>query len=65
MCSGLVLSEAAVVTLDSCAIFTTHEWFKSKPTVYFQCKDENRIVLPDVKETHVLYAFKGQESWQV
>ncbi|XP_030924297.1 uncharacterized protein LOC115951254 [Quercus lobata] len=59
---GLVLS--ADVTLRSMEINTTHDWFKTKPTVYFMCKDENMTVLPDVKEAHVLYNFKGQESWQ-
>ncbi|KAL4605238.1 hypothetical protein ACB092_09G014400 [Castanea dentata] len=59
---GLVLS--ADVTLRSMEINKTHEWLKSKPTVYFKCKDENMTVLPDVKEAHVLYNFKGQESWQ-
>lgn len=56
---------SAVVTLDSISIFKTHEWFKLKPTVYFQCKGEDKTVLPDVKEAHVIYTFKGQESWQV
>ncbi|KAF8006352.1 hypothetical protein BT93_K0598 [Corymbia citriodora subsp. variegata] len=55
---------AAVVTLDSIEIYRTHEWFKAKPTVYFQCKGENKTVLPDVKEVNVSYTFKGQESWQ-
>ncbi|KAL0347249.1 UNVERIFIED_CONTAM: hypothetical protein Scaly_1740900 [Sesamum calycinum] len=55
---------AAVVTLDSVEIFRTHEWLLSKPTVYFQCKGENMTVLPDVKEKHVFYSFKGEESWQ-
>ncbi|OWM64590.1 hypothetical protein CDL15_Pgr020557 [Punica granatum] len=59
---GQLLS--ADVTLDSVSIFKTHEWFKAKPTVYFQCKGENKTVLPDVKEAHVIYEFKGQESWQ-
>lgn len=60
-----VLVPAAVVTLDSIEIFTTHEWFPMKPTVYFRCNGENRTVLPDVKEKHVVYTFKGVESWQV
>ncbi|KAK4419139.1 hypothetical protein Salat_2326700 [Sesamum alatum] len=55
---------AAVVTLDSIEIFRTHEWLPSKPTVFFQCKGENKTVLPDVKEKHVFYTFKGEESWQ-
>lgn len=54
----------AVVTLDSIQIFNTHEWLKSKPTVYFRCKGENMTVLPDVKNIDVEYAFKGEESWQ-
>ncbi|XAR69008.1 hypothetical protein NMG60_11000440 [Bertholletia excelsa] len=54
---------SAVVTLDSIQIFKTHEWIR-KPTVYFQCKGENKTVLPDVKETYVSYNFKGEESWQ-
>ena len=62
-CTGLVLS--AVVTLSSIEIFTTHEWLKHTPTVYFLCKGENKTVLPDVKEKHVFYDFKGEESWQV
>lgn len=56
---------SAAVTLRSMEINKTHEWLNSKPTVYFKCKDENMTVLPDVKEAHVLYNFKGQESWQV
>ncbi|KAI3447642.1 hypothetical protein Pfo_004307 [Paulownia fortunei] len=59
-----VLISAAVVTLDSIEIFTTHEWLPSKPTVFFHCKGENKIILPDVKEKHVLYTFRGEESWQ-
>ncbi|XP_073156201.1 uncharacterized protein [Henckelia pumila] len=59
-----VLIPAAVVTLDSIEIFTTHEWLLMKPTVYFRCSGENRTVLPDVKEKHVVYTFKGVESWQ-
>lgn len=55
---------AAVVTLDSIEIFTTHEWLNLKPTVYFRCKGENRTVLPDVKKKNVKYTFKGEESWQ-
>ncbi|KAK6126053.1 hypothetical protein DH2020_040167 [Rehmannia glutinosa] len=62
-CSPVFIS-AAVVTLDSMKIFKTHEWLPSKPTVYFHCKGENKIILPDVKETNVLYTFKGEESWQ-
>lgn len=59
---GSVLS--ALVTLESIEIFKTHEWLKSKPTVYFHCQGGNKTILPDVKKTHVLYAFKGEESWQ-
>ncbi|TKV96764.1 hypothetical protein SEVIR_9G450900v4 [Setaria viridis] len=51
------------VTLNTVEIFTTHEWF-GKPTVYFRCNGENKTNLPDVKEAHMLYAFKGEESWQ-
>ncbi|KAG8376481.1 hypothetical protein BUALT_Bualt09G0068000 [Buddleja alternifolia] len=58
------LISGAVVSLDSIKIFRTHEWLPSKPSVYFQCKGENRTVLPDVKEKHVIYTFKGEESWQ-
>ncbi|KAJ1395996.1 UPF0014 family [Sesbania bispinosa] len=59
---GLVLS--AAVTLGSIEIFTTHEWLRASPTVYFQCRGDNKTVLPDVKKKHVFYAFKGEESWQ-
>ncbi|KAL0333321.1 UNVERIFIED_CONTAM: hypothetical protein Sangu_1488300 [Sesamum angustifolium] len=59
-----VLISAAVVTLDSILIYKTHDWLPAKKTVYFQCKGEHSIVLPDVKEKHVLYTFKGEESWQ-
>ncbi|CAH2064223.1 unnamed protein product [Thlaspi arvense] len=52
------------VTLDSIRIFTTHDWFSTKPTVYFQCNGENKTVFPDVKRTNVSYSFKGEESWQ-
>ncbi|KAK9290557.1 hypothetical protein L1049_008727 [Liquidambar formosana] len=62
MFAGFISS--AVVTLDSIQIFKTHEWLKAKPTVYFRCKGENKTVLPDVKETHVVYSFKSEESWQ-
>ncbi|KAL6645785.1 hypothetical protein ACP70R_017393 [Stipagrostis hirtigluma subsp. patula] len=53
-----------LVTLDTVEIFTTHEWFSSKPTVYFRCNGENKTYLPDMKEKNMLYAFKGEESWQ-
>ncbi|KAL0344588.1 UNVERIFIED_CONTAM: hypothetical protein Sradi_4290100 [Sesamum radiatum] len=59
-----VLISAAVVTLDSILIYKTHDWLPAKKTVYFHCKGEQLIVLPDVKEKHVLYTFKGEESWQ-
>ncbi|XP_045798883.1 uncharacterized protein LOC123893010 [Trifolium pratense] len=59
---GLVLS--AVVTLSSIEIFKTHEWLKPTPTVYFRCTGDNKTYLPDVKKKHLLYAFKGEESWQ-
>ncbi|KAJ1297681.1 hypothetical protein BS78_01G395500 [Paspalum vaginatum] len=52
-----------LVTLDTIEIFTTHEWF-FKPTVVFRCNGENKTYLLDVKETHTLYTFKGEESWQ-
>ncbi|XP_058209295.1 uncharacterized protein LOC131322129 isoform X2 [Rhododendron vialii] len=55
---------SATVTLDSIKIFNSHEWIPTKPTFYFQCKGENETYLPDVKETHVSYSFKGEESWQ-
>ncbi|XP_043701003.1 uncharacterized protein LOC122651611 isoform X3 [Telopea speciosissima] len=53
-----------LVTLKSIQIFNTHEWFNAKATVYFHCKGEERIILPDVKEAHVVYTFRGEESWQ-
>ncbi|CAA7046259.1 unnamed protein product [Microthlaspi erraticum] len=59
---GTILTQE--VTLDSIRIFTTHDWFSIKPTVYFQCKGENKTVFPDVKNTNVSYSFKGEESWQ-
>ncbi|XP_042042761.1 uncharacterized protein LOC121787974 isoform X1 [Salvia splendens] len=58
------LISAAVVTLDSIEIFKTHEWIPTKPKVYFHCKGESEIILPDVKHKHVLYSFRGEESWQ-
>ncbi|KAJ8899774.1 hypothetical protein K2173_019474 [Erythroxylum novogranatense] len=61
-CSGFVLS--GVVTLDSIKIYKTHELFMIKPTVYFRCKGEDRVELPDVKEVNVSYSFNGEESWQ-
>ncbi|KAK7378593.1 hypothetical protein VNO80_04038 [Phaseolus coccineus] len=59
---GLVVS--ADVTLSSIEIFTTHEWLKATPSLYFQCKGDNKTKLLDVKETNVSYTFKGEESWQ-
>ncbi|KAL5218577.1 hypothetical protein ABZP36_019261 [Zizania latifolia] len=53
-----------LVTLDTIDIFTTHEWFPSKPTVYFHCNGEDKVYLPDVKEANSIYTFKGEESWQ-
>lgn len=55
---------SAVVTLHSIKIYVTHDWFKTKPTIYFHCQGENKTILPDVKEKNVLYTFKGEESWQ-
>ncbi|XP_014496383.1 uncharacterized protein LOC106758014 [Vigna radiata var. radiata] len=59
---GSVVS--AEVTLSSIEIFTTHEWLKATPAVYFRCKGDNKTNLPDVKKTNVSYTFKGEESWQ-
>ncbi|TKY62212.1 hypothetical protein E2542_SST12068 [Spatholobus suberectus] len=59
---GLVIS--ADVTLSSIEIFTTHEWLRATPTVYFLCKGDNKTDLPDVKKPHVFYSFKAEESWQ-
>ncbi|CAL0310439.1 unnamed protein product [Lupinus luteus] len=59
---GLILS--ADVTLSSMEIFTTHEWLKVTPTVYFKCNEENKTILPDVKKKDTFYSFKGEESWQ-
>ncbi|CAN1805691.1 hypothetical protein LINPERHAP1_LOCUS24365 [Linum perenne] len=59
------LTRSAVVSLGSMQIYNTHEWFKSsKPTVYFDCKGENKTFLPDVKLVNVTYNFNGDESWQ-
>ncbi|KAL3696221.1 hypothetical protein R1sor_010297 [Riccia sorocarpa] len=52
------------VTLESMTIFTTHEWFRRNPTVYFQCQEEKKVFLPDVIHKGVSYSFLGQESWQ-
>ncbi|KAG2287024.1 hypothetical protein Bca4012_031787 [Brassica carinata] len=59
---GTILTQD--VKLDSILIFKTHEWFSTKPIVYFQCKGENKTLFPDVKTTNVSYSFSGQESWQ-
>ncbi|KAE9455653.1 hypothetical protein C3L33_12447, partial [Rhododendron williamsianum] len=63
--AGSIMSLSAMVTVNSIEIFNTHAWLPSKPTVYFQCKGENKTYLPDVKKTHFSYTFKGEESWQV
>ncbi|RZB48442.1 hypothetical protein D0Y65_051794 [Glycine soja] len=60
---GLIIS--ADVTLSSIEIFTTHEFLKATPTVYFLCKGDNKTQLPDIKKPHVFYSFKGEESWQL
>jgi len=62
-CAGSTL--CAVVSLRSIEVFKTHEWLKATTTVYFQCKGETKTVLLDVKRSHALYAFNGEESWQV
>jgi hypothetical protein len=54
-----------LVTLDTIDIFTTAKWFSSKPALYFHCNGDNKIYLPDVKESNLTYTFKGEESWQV
>ncbi|KAH1070526.1 hypothetical protein AAZX31_03G156900 [Glycine max] len=59
---GLIIS--ADMTLSSIEIFTTHELLKATPTVYFLCKGDNKTELPDIKKPHLLYSFKGEESWQ-
>ncbi|CAI9760719.1 unnamed protein product [Fraxinus pennsylvanica] len=64
LCYIPVFISAATITLDSIEIYKTHDWLPSKPTVYFLCKGENKTILPDVKEKHLLYTFKGEESWQ-
>lgn len=51
------------VILDSLTIFRTHEWF-GKPLVYFRCKGENKVYLPDVVMKDHQYKFIGEESWQ-
>lgn len=62
MRNGIFSSEA--ITLGSIQIFSAHEWLATKPTVYFLCQGEDKIILPDVKEKDFLYTFKGEESWQ-
>lgn len=47
---------AANVTLDSIQIFQTHELTGHDPTVYFQCKDEEKIILSDVKDKNTPYS---------
>ncbi|GAB2235703.1 hypothetical protein Droror1_Dr00026141 [Drosera rotundifolia] len=64
ICSFAGCASSAVVTLQSIEIYESHEWLHAKPTVYFSCKGENKTILPDVKETNVLYDFRGEESWQ-
>ncbi|KAF5197295.1 Synaptonemal complex protein zep1 [Thalictrum thalictroides] len=59
-----IFEVSGLVTLEGIEIFTTHEWFKSTPIVYFRCQGENKTVLFDVKKKNVIYAFKGDESWQ-
>lgn len=54
---------AAVVALRSIELYKTHDWL-NEPTVYFECKGENKTVMPDVKKTKVVYTFKDEESWQ-
>ncbi|XP_062215993.1 uncharacterized protein LOC133916368 [Phragmites australis] len=64
LCSIPGSFSSRLVTLDTIDIFTTHEWFPSKPTVYFHCNGDNKTNLPDVKEANSIYTFKGEESWQ-
>ncbi|KAG6547681.1 hypothetical protein Mapa_011131 [Marchantia paleacea] len=52
------------VTVESITLFKAHEWFGRKPTVYFQCREEQKVYLPDVVEKNLQYSFLGQESWQ-
>lgn len=52
------------VTLQSLTIFNTHEWFGSKPEVYFQCQGEDKVYLPDIQAKGQLYNFLGLESFQ-
>ena len=55
----------AVVSLSSIEIFETHEWLKVTTTVYFLCDGENKSVFEDVKRARFVYAYNGQQSWQV
>ncbi|XP_042450745.1 uncharacterized protein LOC122035430 isoform X2 [Zingiber officinale] len=52
------------IILRSIQIYNTHEFLAPHPTIYFFCKGENKTILPDVKERHFFYNFKGKESWQ-
>ncbi|XP_011627161.1 uncharacterized protein LOC18423555 isoform X1 [Amborella trichopoda] len=42
------------------------KFFSSQSSCYtcHQCQGENKTFLPDVKDKHSLYTFKGEESWQ-
>lgn len=53
------------VTLKSIQLFTTHTYFPFKRSIFFQCKGEKLIPLPDVMAENSLYTFNGEESWQV
>ncbi|XP_042413667.1 uncharacterized protein LOC122002531 isoform X2 [Zingiber officinale] len=64
VCSIPGIFSSRIVSLGSIAIFTTHEWFPTKPIVYFRCQGENKTYLPDVKQKDILYTFNGDESWQ-
>ncbi|RWR76873.1 putative transmembrane protein [Cinnamomum micranthum f. kanehirae] len=55
---------STLVTLESIQIFNKHEPIFGEPSVYFRCQGENKTMLPDVKKTHLLYTFRGAESWQ-
>jgi hypothetical protein len=63
VCAGVVAD--GNVTLQSLTIFNTHEWFGSKPEVYFQCQGEDKVYLPDIQAKGQLYNFLGLESFQV
>ncbi|XP_074575821.1 uncharacterized protein LOC141832228 [Curcuma longa] len=64
VCSIPGIFSSRIVSLSSIEIFTTHEWFPTKPIVYFRCQGENKTYLPDVKKNDILYTFNGDESWQ-